>query len=119
MPLALAPTAPPVLRNRSGATERSSSAFWSTRCLSRCNFLSISRAVCGHFRAQELERDRAIQLRVERAINLAHPARADERVDLVTSDARSGFNTHGCAGCPSVLRKQTYSVHSTRRTSRP
>ena len=47
---------------------------------------------------QELERDLAIELRVEGGVDLAHPATADEIQDHVTADrgarrqtARSGF----------------------------
>ena len=39
---------------------------------------------------QDLERDVAIQLRVARAIHLAHAARADERNDFVDAEAGAG-----------------------------
>ena len=39
---------------------------------------------------QDLDRDLAIQLRVARAIDLAHPADADRRNDLIGTEARAG-----------------------------
>jgi hypothetical protein len=45
-------------------------------------------------RAQKLERDRAIEFRIERAIDFAHPACAEQGLNLVAPDARSGFHRH-------------------------
>ena len=51
--------------------------------------LSVRRELLG----QKLDRDVALEPRVAGAINLAHPADADEREDLVRTEARSeGFH---------------------------
>jgi hypothetical protein len=44
---------------------------------------------------QDLDRDVAIQLRVVRAIHLAHPARADLRGDFIGAEAGTGGKGHG------------------------
>ncbi len=41
--------------------------------------------VVGERRGQHFDRDVAIQLRIARAVDLAHPARAEGRDDLVRS----------------------------------
>src|SRR5262249_59028278 len=43
---------------------------------------------------QDLDRDRAAQPRVGRLVDLAHPARAERRDDLVRADANAGGEAH-------------------------
>ena len=42
-------------------------------------------------RAENLQRDRTLQLLVVREVDLAHPARAEERADLVTAESGTGL----------------------------
>ncbi len=42
--------------------------------------------IVGNGRQQDLDRDLAIQLRVAGSVDLAHPARADPRLDLIRAD---------------------------------
>ena len=44
---------------------------------------------------QNFDRDVTIQLRVARAIHLAHAARAKGREDLIRSESRAGCQSHG------------------------
>ena len=44
----------------------------------------------GHVRREDLDRDRALEPRVLRLVDLAHPARADRRDDLVGAEAGAG-----------------------------
>ena len=45
-------------------------------------------------RQQHLDRDNAIQLRIMRAIHLAHPAFADLGGDFIRADTRAGTEGH-------------------------
>jgi len=51
-------------------------------------------AVVGEVRRQRLDRHLALEARVAREVNLAHPAGAQQAEDLVGSDARSDFEGH-------------------------
>jgi hypothetical protein len=51
--------------------------------------------VLGHARGEDLERDRPAQASVAGAPHLAHPTRAEEREDLVRSEARARSQLHG------------------------
>ena len=42
--------------------------------------------------------DGSIEARVARLVDLPHSARAEERDDLVNTDARAGLEAHGCGG---------------------
>ena len=53
--------------------------------------------VDGEMRRQHLDRDRALEPRVARPVDLAHPARADRRDDLVGAEPSAGTERHGCA----------------------
>ena len=53
---------------------------------------------------QNLERDVAIQLRVARAIDLAHPAGAEQRDDLVVAEPGSSREGH-TASITSLLKQ--------------
>ncbi len=53
--------------------------------------------VLGEVRGQDLDGDGAVQARVARAVDLAHPARAKGREDLVGTEARSGRERHSAA----------------------
>ena len=46
-------------------------------------------------RANDLERDRAIQPRITRAVDVAHPAGADVFNDFVRTESNSGLQAHG------------------------
>ena len=50
--------------------------------------------VRGQLRREDLDRDVAVQLRVARAVDLAHPARAERREDLVGTETCSGGERH-------------------------
>ena len=50
-----------------------------------------------HFREQHLDRDVAMQPRVVRAIDLAHPPTADQVEDVVRSEAGAGGKAHGAS----------------------
>ena len=63
-------------------------------CASRWKRASRS-AIAGEGFGQDLERDVAIQLRVARAIHLAHAARAERGKDFVRAEAGAGSKGHG------------------------
>ncbi len=50
--------------------------------------------VGGDVGGQELERHGPLQLRVEGAVHLAHPARPEQCLNLIPADALSGFQSH-------------------------
>ena len=50
--------------------------------------------VGGDVAGRTLTRDRAIEPRVARLVDLAHPARAERREDLVGTQARAGGESH-------------------------
>ena len=54
--------------------------------------------VGGELRRQHLDRDRAIEPRIARAVDLAHPAGADRRDDLIRPESRAGCQGHQPAG---------------------
>ena len=54
--------------------------------------------IAGHRGGQHLDRDRPLQIRVGRAIDLAHAAGADLRGDFVDAEAGAGGKGQGCAG---------------------
>jgi hypothetical protein len=45
-------------------------------------------------RRKDCDRDRAIEPRIERPVNLAHPAGADRRDDFVRPEANAGREGH-------------------------
>ncbi len=51
--------------------------------------------IIGHRRQQHLDRDVAIQLRVARAMHLAHTAYAQGREDVVRAESSAGGNGDG------------------------
>src|SRR6185369_8784501 len=54
--------------------------------------------VRGDLRRQELQCDRAIELRIVGSINLAHAASADPGVDAIRADGAAGQFVHGEGG---------------------
>ena len=50
--------------------------------------------VAGEVRRQDLDRDGAIETRVARLVDLAHPARAERRHDFVRTESRTGGERH-------------------------
>jgi hypothetical protein len=50
--------------------------------------------ISGHGCWQDLDRDLAFQVRVGRAIHLAHPTRAERRDDLIRAEARAWSHPH-------------------------
>jgi hypothetical protein len=46
--------------------------------------------IAGHRSGQHLDRHRPLQIRVDRAIDLAHPANADLRGDVVDAETSAG-----------------------------
>ena len=57
-----------------------------------------SRPIGGHRLGQHLEGDLAIELGVERAVDLAHPSLGELRLDLVVGDPLPGQRGAGPAG---------------------
>jgi hypothetical protein len=54
-------------------------------------------SIGGQMRRQDLDRDGAIQARVERAIHLSHAACSQWRLDFVRSESGARAESHGCA----------------------
>ena len=52
--------------------------------------------IVGDVRGQDLDRDGAIESRVARLVDLAHPARADLRRQLIRADALTLETLHPC-----------------------
>src|SRR5437879_3668620 len=50
----------------------------------------------GELRWQDLDRDRPIEPRVARAVDLAHAAGSERRDDLVWPETNAGRDVHGC-----------------------
>src|SRR5438309_5949758 len=61
--------------------------------LEACAPVRIERERIGN----DFERDVATELRIARAIHLAHPARAERRDDLIRPEAAAGADGHGAA----------------------
>ena len=73
--------------------------------------------VLGEPLRQHLDRDVALQPGVAGAIDLAHPARADRRQDLVGSQARAGGEGHGRRDYRCAKRLSWRSTRPVRRSS--
>ena len=56
-----------------------------------CDAIGISDEMFG----KDFQRDRAMQLAVERFVHFAHPARAERPQDLIRTDTRAGGECHG------------------------
>src|SRR5205085_1459667 len=50
--------------------------------------------VRGQLRGEDLDRDLPVELRVARPVDLAHPARAERREDLVGTETGAGAESH-------------------------
>ena len=77
---------------------------------------------CANGVRKDLQRDVAIQLRVARAIDLAHAARADRRGDFIDAETGAGGKCHVevsiCAGaeggrCQLLLRAVVFTTNAT------
>ena len=64
-------------------------------------------AVGGEGFRQDLDRDVAAELGVPRAVDLAHPARAERREDLVGAESCAGRQAHGLSKLRVIIRPQT------------
>ena len=53
------------------------------------------RGVVHHGGRQHLDRDVAVEPRIVRPVDLAHPARAEQAHDFVGAESRAGGNRHG------------------------
>ena len=60
-------------------------------------------------RAQHLQRDRPLQLRIVREIHLAHAADSEERADLVTAELGAGLEQEGDSSRWSAGRAESLS----------
>ena len=59
---------------------------------------------------QDLDGDGAIEPRVTRAVDLAHPARAERRDDLVRAEPRTRGDSHGAAGLSLGIRDLGFGI---------
>ena len=64
---------------------------------------------------QDLDRDVAPELRVARAVHLAHAARAEQRLQVIPAEGAAG---HGAAGASSMTRSAPLATRAARRGSR-
>src|SRR5438128_4289970 len=60
----------------------------------------------GELRWQDLDRDRPIEPRVARAVDLAHAAGSERRDNLVWPETNAGRDVHGCRGLYAPKRKR-------------
>ena len=64
------------------------------RMVERRNRARLSLEPLAEIRADDLDGDGAIQARVSGFVNLAHPSRAQRRLDLVRAESRAGGQRH-------------------------
>ena len=68
---------------------------------------------------QDLQRDVATELRVARAIHLAHPARAEQADDLVDAERAAGFEGHAGRVMANYTRCASMARQEGPRTAKP